>query len=192
MSKKSSLRKELYLVERGLKKETIKEFGLGYCKRRLLKGRIIIPIHNEKGELIAYAGRYPGDPPEGESKYIFPPNFKKSYVIFNLNRVRNSDKERELILVEGFFNVFNLWQNGFRNTAALMGTSISKEQEELIVEYLGKNGKLTLIFDPDEAGENAEREAIERLTERVYIKIVRLENGVDLGRISKKEINNLL
>jgi len=107
--------KSPYLKEKGLKKETIKEFGLGYCKRGLLKGRIAIPIHNERGELIAYVGRYPGDPPEGESKYVFPLNFKKSYVIFNLNRLKNKNKEKELILVEGFFDVFNLWQAGFKN-----------------------------------------------------------------------------
>lgn len=99
----------------------------------MLKGRIAIPIHNEKGELIAYAGRYPGDPPEEESKYIFPPNFKKSCVIFNLNRVRDNDKERESILVEGFFDVFNLWQVGFKNVVALMGTTLTKKQEELIL-----------------------------------------------------------
>jgi len=81
-----------YLKERGLEKETIKEFGLGYCKRGLMKERIVIPIHNEKGELVAYAGRYPGDPPEGESKYKFPAKFKKSLVVFNLNRVKNKAK----------------------------------------------------------------------------------------------------
>ena len=82
-----------YLKERGIKKETIKEFGLGYCKRGILKGRIAIPIHNEEGELVAYAGRYPGDPPGKESKYIFPPNFKKGCVIFNLNRVKLPQQE---------------------------------------------------------------------------------------------------
>jgi len=136
-----------YLKERGLKKETIKEFGLGYCKRGLLKGRIAIPVHNEEGELVAYAGSYPGDPPEEESKYKFPPNFKKNHVVFNLNRVKDNDKEKELILVEGFFDVFNLWQNGFRNTVALMGISLSKEQEELILRYLGKNGRIT-FYNP--------------------------------------------
>lgn len=179
-----------YLKERGLKKETIKEFGLGYCKRGLLKGRIAIPICNEEGKLVAYVERYPGDPPEEESKYIFPPNFKKSCVIFNLNRVKDNNKEKELILVEGFFDVFNLWQNGFRNTAALMGTSLSKEQEELILRYLGKDGRITLIFDSDEAGKKAVKEAIEKLIEKVYLKVIRLEEEIDLDSLSKKEINN--
>jgi len=181
-----------YLKERGLKKETIKEFGLGYCNRGLLKGRIAIPIHNKEGELVAYAGRYPGDPPEEESKYKFPLNFKKNHVIFNLNRVKDNDKEKELILVEGFFDLFNLWQNGFRNTVTLMGTSLSKEQEELILRYLGKDGRITLIFDSDEAGRKSVKEVIEKLIEKVYIKVIRLKEGIDLDKLSKKEINNLL
>lgn len=181
-----------YLKERGIKKETIKEFGLGYCKRGILKGRIAIPIHNEKGELVAYAGRYPGDPPDEKSKYIFPPNFKKGCVIFNLNRLKDNDEEKELILVEGFFDLFNLWQNGFRNTVSLMGTSLSKEREELILRYLGKDGRITLIFDSDEAGKKACKEAKDELIEKVYIKVIRLKSGIDLDRLSKKEINNLL
>jgi len=179
-----------YLKERGIKKETIKEFGLGYCKRGILKGRIAIPIHNEKGELVAYAGRYPGDPPEEESKYIFPPNFKKSLILFNLNRVEG--EEKELILVEGFFDVFNLWQAGVKNAVALMGTSLTEEQEELILRYLGKDGRTTLIFDSDEAGKKAVKEAMEKLIKKVYIKVIRLKEGIDLDSLSKKDTNNLI
>jgi DNA primase len=63
-----------YLKERGLEKETIKEFGIGFCKRGLMKDRIAIPIHNENGELVAYAGRWPGELPEclWHNKEIFP------------------------------------------------------------------------------------------------------------------------
>jgi len=181
-----------YLKERGIKKETIKEFGLGYCKRGILKGRIAISIHNEKGELVAYAGRYPGDPPEEESKYIFPPNFKKSLILFNLNRVECEEKEKELILVEGFFDVFNLWQAGVKNAVALMGTSLTEEQEELILRCLGKDGRITLIFDSDEAGKKAGKEIIERLIDKVYIRLIKLKSGIDLDNLSKKEINNLI
>ena len=73
-----------------------------------MKDKITIPIHNEKGELVAYAGSYPGNPPEGESKYKFPPKFKKSLVVFNLNRAKELVKEKGLVLVKGFFDVFSL------------------------------------------------------------------------------------
>ena len=185
--------KHAYLEERGLKKETIKEFGLGYCKRGLMERRVVIPIHSEKGELIAYAGRYPGDPPEGELKYKLPPKFKKSLVVFNLNRVKDMGEDKGLILVEDFFDVFNLWQAGYKNVVALMGTSMSDEQEKLIVETVGENGKVVLMFDSSEAGAKVSKEVLERLIDKVYLKIIRLdEEGLRPGSLSKEEINNLL
>jgi len=184
--------KHPYLKERGLRKETIKEFGLGYCKRGLMKGRIVIPIHNEKGELIAYAGRYPGDPPENEPKYKFPPKFKKSLAVFNLNGVKDVAKDKRLILVEGFFDVFKLWQAGFKNVVALMGTSMSDEQEKLIVEVIGENGKVVLMFDGDEAGAKATAEAVERLIDKVYLKVIRLEMGLQPDKLAGKKIEEVL
>jgi len=185
--------KHPYLKERGLKEETIKEFGLGYCKRGLMKGRIVIPIHNEKRELIAYAGRYPGDPPEGESKYKFPPKFKKHLVLFNLNRSKDIAKKKRLILVEGFFDVFNLWQAGFKNVVALMGTSMSEEQEKLIVEILGENGKIALMFDEDEAGRDGSQDALMRLVSQVYVKQIRLDKeGLQPDKLTGKEIKEML
>ncbi len=53
-----------------------------------MSGRLAIPIHNESGELVAYAGRWPGEPPEDEPKYKFPVAFGKSSVVFNLERAR--------------------------------------------------------------------------------------------------------
>lgn len=57
-----------------------------------------------------------------------------------------------------------------------MGTSISKDQEKLIVEYLGKNARLTLLFDSDEASKKMNKEVIEKLIERIHIKTIKLKN----------------
>lgn len=159
-----------YLEERGLEKRTIKEFGVGYCSRGIMKGRIAIPIHNEGEELVAYAGRWPGDPPEGEPKYKLPPGFKKHLVLFNLNRAKGLAGEG-LILVEGFFDVFELWQEGKRNVVAMMGTALSEEQQELLLEALGPEGRLALQMDPDEAGRKAEKEITAKLIGKLFIKI---------------------
>lgn len=159
-----------YLEERGLEEETIKEFGLGYCSRGIMKGRIAIPIHNEREELVAYAGRWAGDLPEGEPKYKLPPRFKKHLVLFNLNRAEES-AGKGLILVEGFFDVFELWQEGKRNAVALMGTALSEEQEELLLKTLGPDGKLTLQMDPDEAGRKAQKEITAKLIGKLFIKV---------------------
>ncbi len=185
--------KHAYLKERGLKEETIKEFGLGYCKRGLMEGRVVIPIHSERGKLIAYAGRYPGDPPEGELKYKLPPKFKKSLVVFNLNRVKDMGEDKGLILVEDFFDVFNLWQAGCKNVVALMGTSMSDEQERLIVEAVGEKGRVALMFDSDDARKFGGQGALARLACQVYVKLTKLgEEGLQPDSLSKEKIKKLL
>ena len=68
-----------------------------------MAGRIAIPIHNEHGELVAYAGRWPGEPPDGEGKYKLPAGFHKSLVVYNLHRAKALAREKGLLVVEGFF-----------------------------------------------------------------------------------------
>ena len=60
--------------------------------------RVVIPIHNEAGRLIGYAGRYPGeDVPDEEPKYLLPPNLKKSKVLFNFHRALEPAKEQQQV-----------------------------------------------------------------------------------------------
>ena len=76
-----------YLLEqRGLTPETIVDFGIGFCSKGMMADRIAIPIHNVKGEVVAYAGRFPGEPGEDTPKYKLPPGFRKSQELFNLDR----------------------------------------------------------------------------------------------------------
>lgn len=168
-----------YPKERGLDKEAVEHFGLGYCSRGLMKGRIAIPIHNERGELVAYAGRWPGEPPADTEKYLLPPNFRKSQVVFNLYRVGESAKETGLILVEGFFSVFRVWQAGFPNAVALMGSYLSERQRELVVDALGPEGKVILLLDNDEAGREGEAQCLQELAQYLYVKVVRLPEGAN-------------
>ena len=159
-----------YLKDRGLKETTIDVFGLGHhAGKGIMHNRVVIPIHNEHGELIAYAGRTPGDPPKGEGKYNFPPNFHKSLVLFNLHRAREHATEG-LIVVEGFFTVFEFYQRGRKNAVALMGSSMSKEQERLIVETVGSKGRVLLALDNDAAGRKGSEDAVNRLRSQVFVR----------------------
>jgi DNA primase len=161
-----------YLRERGLTEETIATFGLGYhAGRGIMHGRIVIPIHNAAGELIAYAGRWPADEgwPEGEDKYKLPPGFHKSLVLFNLHRAREHAAEG-LIIVEGFFTVCEFWQRRRRNVVALMGSVMSPEQERLIVETVGPKGRVLLALDRDEAGRQGSADARHRLVSQVFVR----------------------
>jgi DNA primase len=165
--------KHAYLTQdRGLKEATIDFFGLGHhAGKGIMQGRVVIPIHNEQGELVAYAGRWPADTgwPDGSQKYALPLGFKKSAVLFNLHRAREHAAEG-LIVVEGFFTVFEFFQRGRRNVVALMGSSMSAAQERLIVETVGPKGRVLLALDNDEAGRRGSEDAVNRLRSQVFVR----------------------
>lgn len=162
-----------YLALRGVTPELAATFGLGACEKGLLRGRICIPIHNEAGELVAYAGRWPADDgwPEGEEKYKLPPNFKKSRVLFNLHRVEGATR---LALVEGYWSVFRLHALGIP-AVALMGRSLSGEQEELLTAH-GAD-RLILLLDGDAPGRAATAELLPRLARRFFVLTPSLPDG---------------
>jgi DNA primase len=90
-----------YLVARGIQRVTAVEFGVGfYSGTGLMQGRIVIPIHNARGELVAYAGRAVSG---GGPKYKLPIGFRKSLEIFNVHRAATGSSDR-VIVVEGYFD----------------------------------------------------------------------------------------
>lgn len=113
-------------------------------------------------------------------------------VVFNLNRAKELAREKGLILVEGFLDCFRIWQAGFKNVVALMGSFMSPEQEELIVESVGLNGRVILIFDGDEPGRDCADQVASRLFNHVFVRVVSLEPDSQPDKLSEKEIKNLL
>jgi len=107
-----------YLAERGIEKETAEYFGVGFFPGKgSMSGRIVIPIENDKGELVAYAGRSIDG---SEPKYKLPAEFRKSQVLFNLPRALEEDSTGTVILVEGFFDCMKVVQAGHVCVAALL------------------------------------------------------------------------
>ena len=182
------------LEERGLKQDAIEHFGLGYCDRGLMKGRIVIPVHNERDELVAYCGRWPGEPPQREEKYKMPAGFGKSAVVYNLNRVGELAREKgELIIAEGFFTVFKLFQLGIENVVALMGSFLSEQQKNLLVETLGAAGKVILLFDNDVAGQGGAAQCAGELMDHLFVKQARLPEGIlQPDELSDQDLRQLL
>lgn len=187
--------KHPYLAGRGLAPETVAEFGLGYCGRGLMRGRIAIPIHDADGNLVAYAGRWPGDEgwPEGEGKYKLPKGFEKSAVLFNLHRVLRSRRFAEsdaVILVEGFFSVFWITQlECVGNVVALMGRELSERQEALLCEHFSR---VTLLLDGDVPGREATATLLPRLARRVHVKAPVMPEGRSPDGLPFNELEELL
>src|SRR5712691_4361851 len=148
-----------YLNERGLTTETAKTFSIGFFPGKgSMHDRIVIPIHNREGELVAYAGRAIDG---SEPRYKFPVGFHESLELFSLHRVKG---EVSIVLVEGFFDCMKVTQAGFP-CVALMGSTMSKTQEELLTEHFAE---VTVMLDGDEAGRRATDEITDRLRSAVF------------------------
>jgi DNA primase len=187
-----------YLAERGLTPEIIAQFGLGYCGKGLMRGRIAIPIHNFAGELVAYCGRWPGKPPEDKPKYSLPKDFRKSLELFNAHSVWESMEPGDhssgpLFIVEGYFDCMKLVQAGFPNTVALMGSSLSPQQELIIGELLNESAAIVLLLDEDEAGRRARTEIGARLSLRYFVRAIPLpEEGMQPDVLSGEQLASLI
>src|SRR5215510_3294181 len=143
-----------YLEQRGIQGQTAAWFGVGYYGGSgFLRGRMVFPIHDEGGELVAYAGRTMDG---REPRYLLPPGFHKSQVVFNLHRAIEFAARQGgvAIVVEGFFDCLKVHQAGYGNVVALMGASVSDRQSELLDTYFRE---MVVMLDGDEAGRRASR-----------------------------------
>jgi len=136
---------------------------------------------------VAYSGRYPGEPPDGRPKYLLPSGFRKSHVVFNLNRAGINAKETGLVVVEGFFDVFTVWQAGFHQVVAIMGSSLSLRQRDLLEASVGTRGRVALFLDQDDAGRSGLRQCLDELSPRVFVKAMGLPNEGDQPDLLTKE-----
>ena len=188
-------REHPYLTsERGLTLETIVDFGLGYFTgdKGLMVGRIVIPIHNVKGELVAYAGRWPGEPPEDTDKYKLPPKFNKLSEVFNLDRASKEPADKPLVIVEGFFDVIKLHQLGWRKAVALMGWFMSPTQEELIRQHVTAS-HIIVMLDEDKAGQEAREKIAGRLAKFAFVKVhVFDQSGAQPDQLFAEDLQEIL
>ena len=120
-----------YLAERGITEKTALEFGVGfYAGPGLMHGRLVIPIHNADGELVAYCGR---SVDQMEPRYRIPPAFAKSEILFNMHRA-SSGQGNFVVVVEGFFDCMKVHQAGVRSVVGLMGSALYEAQRHVLLE----------------------------------------------------------
>jgi DNA primase len=178
-----------YLQQRGVDLTTAAQLGVGYyAGSGFLRHRIVFPIHDGQGRLVAYAGRSVDD---SEPRYLFPPGFRKSQVIFNLHRAvgEAAAHAARAIVVEGFFDCLRVHQFGYRNVVALLGTSLSGAQEKLLLERFRE---LVLMLDGYQAGRRASRQLAERLRGKVSLSLTELPSGRQPDQLSSEEIDRIL
>jgi DNA primase len=117
------------------------------------RGRLMIPIEDTEGRVIAFGGRVMD---QGEPKYLNSPEspvYIKGHHLYGLNRSKEFiRKEGYAILVEGYFDFLSLWNAGVHPVVASLGTALTKEQVELLRRY---TQKVFITFDADTAGQKA-------------------------------------
>jgi DNA primase len=191
-----------YLKERGFTQETIRYFGLGYCSRGSMQGRIAIPIHNEIGQLVGYAGRLVDDGKidAEHPKYLFPAprvrdgkryEFHKSLLLYHNFQVPGL-VGRDLIVVEGFASVWHLFEHGFPNVVALMGSDCSEAQAKLILKKVDRDSRIWLMPDADEAGVACGHQLVERLAPFRFVRWAKLKDGMQPTDLSAQELSKIL
>ena len=178
--------KHPHLEKRGLTPETIAHFGLGFCSKGLLAGRIAIPIHRQDGTLVAYCGRLADDKQIGPNlpKYKFPPKreregvvyeFHKSLVVYNAHRIRGPVEK--LAVVEGFPSVWWMTQMGFPNVVAVMGASCSEEQASIVTGLVKPDGRVWVLPDGNDAGARCAESVLAQVSPLRFIKWLKLDEG---------------
>ena len=175
-----------YLVERGIDRATAVAFGVGfYARSGLLTGRIVIPIANARGQTVAYAGRALDDSPP---KYKLPAGFRKAWELFNLHRAAATGS-KTAIVVEGYFDCLRVHRAGLPWVVALMGSSLSAEQENGL---LAAFDRVILLLDGDATGRAASRAIATRLSNRCSVSEVRVPVGTQPDQLSLSVIQQLL
>ncbi|HEY6271646.1 MAG TPA: toprim domain-containing protein [Terriglobales bacterium] len=179
-------RRHVYLRGRDIHPETADTFGVGmYDGSGFLHGRIVIPIHNEHGQLVAYAGRAVD---HQQPKYRLPAGFRKSDALFNLHRAARTG-DRSVIVVEGFFDALKVHQAGYPSVVALMGSSLSKRQAHLLTSHFDH---VVLMLDADEAGQRGTETILDQLKPKMPITPLRLSKGVQPDQLASGEISSIL
>ena len=150
------------------------------------RNRLMFPIHNETGKVIAFGGRAlaAGDEP----KYLNSPEtpiYKKSYVLYNLHRAKDGiRKAGRVVLVEGYMDVIGVFSAGVREVVATCGTSLTSQQVQAMRRHAGK---IVVNFDPDTAGANAAERSIGMLIEEgMHVRIMELDGGLDPDEYCKE------
>ncbi len=149
----------------------------------IFRGRVIIPIIDIRGNVIAFGGRVLDD---SKPKYLNTadtPAFKKTDNLFALNFAKTAGG-RQLILCEGYMDVIALHQAGFTNAVAALGTSFTADHARLVARYADE---AVLIFDADAAGQKGTQRAIDLLRRTgVHIRVVTIPDGKDPDEFIKK------
>jgi DNA primase len=177
-------------TKNGYKKDLLYELGLTkkgqYSDFDFYKGRVMFPIHNLSGHVIAFGGRTLQSTKE-IAKYFNSPEsvlYHKSDVLYGIFQAKKAiSQENKCYLVEGYTDVTSMFQAGIENVVASSGTALTSGQIRLIKRF---TSNITILYDGDAAGINAALKGIDLVLEQgMNVRVVLLPEGEDPDSFSK-------
>ncbi|WGS65497.1 DNA primase [Marinitoga aeolica] len=150
----------------------------------IFSNRIIIPIKDDFGRVVAFAGRTINNE---NPKYLNSPEnkfFQKSNILFLYEKSKNIIKrEKYSILVEGYFDAINMHINGFENTVAILGSAFTSNHAKKLIKL---TDKVITMFDMDSAGQNATLKSLDYLLSYGFQVAIAQYNSKDPDELIKK------
>ena len=188
-----------FLLSKNFTPEFLNKSGLfsqKYPDYSFFSDRLMFPIFNRKGQIVAFGGRVIPPADESQRKYLNSgdlPQFKKRETLFGFNFARNSIREKKsIIFCEGNMDVIAYHQCGLDYAVATLGTAFTEEHIKMISGFVA-GGFVYLSFDSDGAGQEATWKAIKMCREHgLTVKIIQLSGGKDPAEIMLKYGKNNL
>ncbi len=182
-----------YLAGKGYSRQDLLDSGaVGETKNGKLvdfeAGRLIFPIINAFDEVVAFGGRLLEKSDFAKYKNTRETLlFNKRKTLYNINllkKLKRTQPIKEVIMVEGYMDTISLYQGGFENVVASMGTSLTTEQARLVKRY---SDNVLISYDGDFAGQNADLRGLEILKdEALNVRVVPMPDGLDPDDVVKQ------
>jgi DNA primase len=169
------------LAQNGYSAALINESGLVTAKNDKVfdtfRNRVMFPIINVFGEVIAFGGRVLDD---STPKYLNTREtalFNKRRNLYGIDLLRRQRSIKSAVIVEGYMDVVSMYAHGVKSVVASLGTALTKEQAILMKRY---TNDVFIAYDGDEAGEIATQKAMDILeTEGLSVRVIRFDEGLD-------------
>ena len=189
-----------YIEDNGFSMKLAEQAGLVIAGKEgsfydRFRGRLIFPIENIFGEIVAFGGRVLE---KGEPKYLNSPEspvYTKGKNLYGLNKAKEEIRKRGFaLIVEGYFDLISLWNAGICNVVATLGTALTREHIELLRRY---TVEVVALFDPDEAGIKALDRSLELfLSTQMRARALILPGGYDpddyVRKFGKEKMEELI
>ena len=181
--------RQVYAGEfKGISGATLKEFQAFTSSEMGLKEYICLPVY-QFGKLKFIEGRYAGIVANKPKYYRRPQGASVSDVVFPLDKVKNTNY---VILVEGIFDMLNMWQLGYHNTLCIFGASNFSRKKLEILDRIGVT-RVDIMMDPDAPGQMAAAKIADALdTKNIMSRNIKLPVGTDPGEINARQAERYL